>query len=113
MAADVIVLPVRWNCRSMYSPNGCGSITPGSISFALRQKGSFSLLKMSSHHVALVTEVEMRDLWLLLEDGAHQAREVRIDVDDLLKLVQYQHDGALALAGELPRQLEQPLRVLR
>src|ERR1700733_54980 len=62
------------------------------------------------HHLALATEVDMCDLWLLLEHGAHQAWEVRIDVDDLLKLVQYQHDGALALAGELPRQLEQPLQ---
>ena len=52
----------------------------------------------------------MRHLRLLLEDGAHQAGEAGVDVDDLLELVHDQHHRALALAGELSRQFEQPLQ---
>ena len=51
--------------------------TPSSICLALRQNGSFSSLKIRSHHVALAAEVDVRDLGLLLEDRAHQLRAGR------------------------------------
>ena len=38
--------PLRSNWRSMNGANFCGSITPSSICFALRQNGSFSSLKI-------------------------------------------------------------------
>lgn len=53
----------------------------------------------------------MGDLRLLLEDGAHQARQLRIDLRDLLKLVENEHDVPFALSGELTRKLEQPLEL--
>ena len=51
----------------------------------------------------------MRDLGLLLEDGAHQPRQRRIDVDDLLELVEDQRHAALALGAELARERQQVL----
>ena len=51
----------------------------------------------------------MRDLGLLLEDRAHQPRQPRVDVDDLLELVEHERDLALAVGAELGRQLEQAL----
>ena len=60
-------------------------------------------------HVALAPEVDVRDVGLHLEDGAHEPREVGIDVDDLLELVEDERDLPSALGGELARQLEEPL----
>ena len=51
----------------------------------------------------------MRDLGLLLEDGPHQLREIGVDVDNLLELVEDEDDLALALGGQLAGQLEQAL----
>ena len=51
----------------------------------------------------------MRHLGLRLEDGAHEPRQVRVDVDDLLELVEDERDLPAALRGELARQLEQAL----
>ncbi len=68
------------------------------------------VVKDALHHVALAPEVEVRHLGLLLKDGAHQAREVCVDVNDLLELIQDQHDLAFALAGQLTWQFQQPLQ---
>ena len=51
----------------------------------------------------------MRDLGLELEDGAHQLRELGVDVDDLLELVEDERDLSPALCGELAGKLEEPL----
>ena len=51
----------------------------------------------------------MRDLGLALEDRAHQLRQAGVDLHDLLELVEHEQDLALAVGGELARQLEQPL----
>jgi hypothetical protein len=61
------------------------------------------------HHVALAAGVDVRDLGLLLEHRAHQRRQPRVDVGHLLELVEDHDHLALALRGELRRQLEQPL----
>ena len=51
----------------------------------------------------------MRDVGLLLEDRAHQLREIAVDLDDLLELVEHERDAAPALGGELAGSCEQPL----
>ena len=51
----------------------------------------------------------MRDLGLVLEDRAQELRQVGVEVDDLLELVEDQQRGALALGGELRDELEQAL----
>src|SRR6185295_9393567 len=61
------------------------------------------------HHVALAAEVEVRDLGLLLQDGPQQLRELRVELDDLLELVEDQERGPLALGGDLRDELEQAL----
>ena len=45
------------------------------------------------HHVALGAEVDVRDLGLGLEDRAHQPRQLRVDVGDLLELVEHERDA--------------------
>ena len=62
-----------------------------------------------AHHVALAAEVHVRHLGLGLEDGAHQPRQGRVDVDDLLELVEDQRHAAPALGAELARQRQQVL----
>ena len=52
----------------------------------------------------------MGDLGLALEDGAHQPRQMTVDVRDLLELVQHEHDPPLPVGAQLSRQLEQPLQ---
>ncbi len=52
----------------------------------------------------------MGDLGLLLEDGAHQVRQARVDVDDLLELVDDERGAPLSGAAELSRKLEQPFQ---
>ena len=51
----------------------------------------------------------MPDLRLRLEDGPHQVREAPVERDDLLELVEDDHDAPLALGRELAEQLEQAL----
>ena len=53
--------------------------------------------------MALAAEVHVRHLGLALEDGAHQPRQGRVDVDDLLELVEDERDPAPALGAELAR----------
>jgi len=50
----------------------------------------------------------VRDLGLALEDRAHQLGQARVDLDDLLEFVEHEQDLALAVGGELARELEQP-----
>src|SRR5581483_12184035 len=59
--------------------------------------------------VPLAAEVDVAHLRLCLEDGAHQVRELLVDREDLLELVEDDHDAALALGRELAEQLEQAL----
>ena len=51
----------------------------------------------------------MRDLRLLLEDGAHEVGEVAVERDDLLELVEDEHGAAFALGGDPAREREQSL----
>ena len=51
----------------------------------------------------------MGDLRLLLEHRPHQRRQLGVEVEDLLELVEDQRGAPSALGGELRRQLEQPL----
>ena len=51
----------------------------------------------------------MGDLGLLLEDRAHELGQRRVDVDDLLELVEDQRHAALALGAELAGQRQQVL----
>jgi hypothetical protein len=46
---------------------------------------------------------------LTLKHRPHESGEARLDVKDLLKLVQHQYHLALALARDLAGQLEQAL----
>jgi hypothetical protein len=59
--------------------------------------------------VALAAQVDVPDLGLRLEHRAHQVRELAVERDDLLELVQHEDDAPLSLGGELGRELEQPL----
>jgi hypothetical protein len=61
------------------------------------------------HHVALAAEVEVRDLGLLLQHRAQELGELRVELDDLLELVEDQQRAALALGGDLGDELEQAL----
>ncbi len=69
----------------MNASKGPASIVPSSIDFALRQNGSFSSLKI-------------------------RVRQARIDVDDLLELVDDEGGATVPGAAELGRELEQPLQ---
>src|SRR5207302_5954416 len=60
-------------------------------------------------HVALASEVDVRDVGLGLEDGAHEPRELPVDVDDLLKLVEDERHLPPPLRAELAGKLEQAL----
>jgi hypothetical protein len=59
--------------------------------------------------MAPASEVDVRDLRLRLEDGAHQVREVPVERDDLLELVEHDRDAALPLRRDPRGQLEQLL----
>ena len=65
------------------------------------------------HHVALAAEVDVRDLGLLLEHRAHQLRQRRVDVDDLLELVEDERHPPVALGGELGRAARAAARASR
>ena len=52
-------------------------------------------------------EVDVADLRLSLEDGAHEIREVRVDAHDLLELVEDHDHPALAFLCEPAEQLEE------
>ena len=88
--------------------------------FAARDRPDLELLRAAPERlvlvvedaleqVALAAEVDMADLGLGLEDGAHQVREVPVERKDLLELVEDEHHAPLALDGELARQFEQAL----
>ncbi len=53
--------------------------------------------------MALAAEVDMADLRLGLENRAHQVRERRVELHDLLELVQDQDGAASALVRDLLR----------
>jgi hypothetical protein len=59
--------------------------------------------------VALAAQVDVAHLGLSLEDGAQQVREALVEREDLLELVEDDHDAAPPLRRELAEQLEQPL----
>src|SRR3954469_990581 len=52
-------------------------------------------------HVALAPRVDVRDTGLLLEDGAHLRGELRVDLRDLLELVEGDDDPAALVGGDL------------
>jgi hypothetical protein len=60
-------------------------------------------------HVPRAAEVDVRDLGLRLEDGAHELRQVGVDLDDLLELVEDEGRAPAAFGGELAREREEPL----
>ena len=60
-------------------------------------------------HVAPAAQVDVADLALGLEDRPHDVRERVVDADDLLELVEDEHDAPPALRRDLRRELEQPL----
>ena len=51
----------------------------------------------------------MRDLGLRLEDRPHQLREVGVDLDDLLELVEHERDRRFRSVASSPGSVEQPL----
>ena len=53
--------------------------------------------------MTLAAEVDAGHLRLLLEDRAHQAGQGRVDVLDLLELVEDERGAAPAAGGQLPR----------
>jgi hypothetical protein len=59
--------------------------------------------------VAAAAEVDVADLRLRLEDGAHEVGEAAVERDDLLELVEHDRDALLPLGRDLGRQLEQAL----
>ena len=61
------------------------------------------------HHVALAAEVQVRDFRLLLEDRAHELRQVGVDVDDLLELVEDHAHPPVPVGPELAGELEEAL----
>ena len=61
------------------------------------------------HHAALATEVDVRDLRLRLERRSHQVREVRVDPEHLLELVEDDRHPPAAVRRQLARQVEELL----
>ena len=68
-----------------------------------------AVLEDPLEHVLLAPEVDVRDLRLLLEDRPHQVGELAVERDDLLELVEDEHDAAAALGRDPARELEQGL----
>jgi len=62
-----------------------------------------------AHEMLTAPQEDVRDVSLRLENRAHQCRQVWVDFDDLLELVQDKHDAALALVSHRLREFEQPL----
>ena len=93
----------RLEPRAHEGPELVASIRPSSICFALRQNGSWRSLKIAREHVAAAAEVDVADLALGLEDGPHHVRQRVVDPDDLLELVEHEHDASVALRGDLCR----------
>src|SRR5262249_10835184 len=63
----------------------------------------------SLEDVALAREIDVPDLGLRLEDRPHEVREVAVETDDLLELVEDDRNSALPLRRDLSGELEQPL----
>ena len=78
-------------------------IGPSSICRALRQNGSFASLKRRRIRLRLLPRYTCATCGLCLEDGAHERRKARIEIDDLLELVEDDGDAAAALGRELGR----------
>src|SRR3954454_15050879 len=76
---------------------------------AAAPEGLVRVVEDPLHHVALAAEEEVRDLGLLLEDRPQELRQLRVELDDLLELVEDQDRGALPLGRDLCDELEQPL----
>ena len=74
--------------------------------FRAPPEGLVLVVEDALEHVALAPQVHVRDGGLCLEDGSHEPRQVGVDVDDLLELVEDERDLPSALRGELARQLE-------
>src|SRR4051812_11994534 len=70
-------------------------------------EGLVGIVEDPLHHVAPAAEVEVRDVGLLLKDRAQKLRQVRIERDDLLELVEDEQRAPLALGGDLGDELEQ------
>jgi len=67
------------------------------------------VLEDALEQVPLAAQVDVADLGLGLEDRAHQVREALVEGEDLLELVEDDHDAALALGRELAELLEELL----
>src|SRR6266540_1015478 len=61
------------------------------------------------HEVLTAAQKDVCDIGLRLKNRAQERRQMLVDVDDLLKLVQNEHDAALALTCDALRQFEQLL----
>ena len=72
-------------------------------------EGLVAVVEDRLHRVPLAAEVDVRDVRLALEHRPHQVRQLRIEVDDLLELVEHDRDAALALGGDAAGKLEQML----
>src|SRR5579885_1217688 len=72
-------------------------------------EGMVTLGKDRFHEVPLAAEEDVGNLSLHLEDSAHQAGKVLIDLDNLLELVKDHGHTLMALASDLARQAEQLL----
>ena len=72
-------------------------------------EGLVGVVEEPFHHAPLAAEIDVRDLGLRLEDGAHQGREVRVELDHLLELVEHDADAPVSLRRELGRKLEELL----
>ena len=66
-------------------------------------EGLVLVVEQAPHHVALAAGVDVGDVGLLLEDGTHECRQPRVDVRDLLELVEVERDRLLLLGRQLRR----------
>jgi len=47
--------------------------------------------------VAFAAQKDVRDIALYLEDGAHEPRQMLVDLQNLLKLVEYEGDAPMSI----------------
>src|SRR5712691_10987638 len=59
------------------------------------------------HEVLPAAQEDVCNIGLRLKNGAQERRQMLVDFDDLLKLVQNKHDTAVALTCDALRQFEQ------
>ena len=72
-------------------------------------EGLVPVVEDRREHVAPAPQVDVADLALGLEDRPHDVRERVVDADDLLELVEDEHDTPVALRRDLGRELQQSL----